>query len=586
MLRKSIQPETGNTPEVKESKVDQNHEQQLKALSDRLAQEQGSWLKELQTFIAAELTSILKKHDKQQVSAALQNLLSGQFEQFTSNQDLGKDLNKIQALLIAKEHDLRYREARAKTSPQVSLLLFKLAVIRNLIANAKQSGIELTISPETEQHLVLDNLFIFIPGKKYDFEDIWSSYNHLVNKYDIDTASDILEHSLLRFVGIDEFPGFCRWQQQMSDQNLTATKSVQSRGVVINVALHIEPGFFSLHLALSFENFLKFIRLLNEKEPNVAEQIASVSFAQETVLTTYSMRLNATLIYKILFSTEYQKVLSEMVSNQTILRNYQLQTQKKFHTHEAIQKAFETADPRINRKSPFVERALLKAFGIETKPTSTKYEAAKRYEGFTTETDFFLGIEMHDAMALVDAINASFPDAAKIIASGDGPNCVQQIAISNEVLMSQKFQIMFSKGLDIIAEHDKDLFEELRVKSGTLPRTTQQNAKALQDMAGEYKESDPKLSSSLSIYSSLVAQRKPKSELKDTEFEVRKAIYAHQSSAKTPQELNSFKQGTKSRIKGIFRQFDREEENLRYLRAENGQQLVTNIPSLTRTKRT
>ena len=243
------------------------------------------------------------------------------------------------------------------------------------------------------------------------------------------------------------------------------------------------------------------------------------------------------------------------------MANYQYQASlQKRYTHNEIVKSFEEKGSEfdVNGKSDFVEASLCQEFGIPAvNLKAARFQPSNRFDSAAIATDFFLGLTIPEAEKLVDKINRRFPNAAQLIATNthidDKENVdLQQIAIRNDVLMSENFKQTFQHGLYDLANTYPRLIEKYLQESKTRARTTEEIVFDLNILAKTYATNHQGLFLALHRFAESINQHKAKNFIiEGSSFELKKAIANYESTFQANSQLRLFKNGDKRKIKDI-----------------------------------
>ncbi|GEM_PF-3680741 len=527
---------------------DTPEEKVLKKIRQQLGKDKGNWRTGLHGLVESELDIILDpdSHEQEIVLEAINNIFSGNLENFTNKKDLAKDLIIIQELLILQLESSIYKSLIQRDVKQGKMLP-SLEFVKLETLEILENRMSLGIFSHIKHKIVTEDKPFFIPNKKYHYDEFFECLKKLVIPFDIKmlplSQINIFEHALLQWAKIKEFPLRCE----------------RTHHNIVDHHIIFSEGYFHLHLSLSQPSIRKFMHFLDRHLGEDSAEIVASSYLGKT-----SIRLTISNVIKNIFSGDFHDFIISMLENKDIVYNYQLLSRRKNVLYETVVERFRTAvggKYQVSKFSDFAETCLLHAFGVNEELKTAEYRRTNRYDSFISCTDFYLGISLEGANKLVREMNIQFPEAAKLerahaslLHKGDVE--LQVVSIKNEVLVQNDFLDKLALSLDYIAEHNPDLLEIFQIAApGTSKHTTKFLAGELIKLSEEFKNEE-NLSTSLKTLSLFSSERKPKSDIQKASFELTKAISAYESQCVTQEEHRFFKQGKKKDIKTIQRELN------------------------------
>jgi len=486
----------------------------------------------------AELEPHLSKNKVKTISA-LSNLLHGRYENYTRDTQLEFNCRNIVSLLTLTERAMLYKHILKNQAPRLDAKVIRYFILIRLqrFCHQVQTSVR-HLTQDDKLQVINYQHMVFIPGKTYEHLELVNIFNRFTKHAYKTTFKHLLEHMLLIFAGIHAFPMSAYFTEKLiwEEENERRIQQI--------------PGCSYFIVSLSQADAQAFEKFYTAFYSQGCESVS----AYQPELKAYCF--DTSLLVKIILSPAFKAAFENFM--QTMLPVYQQNESSECISHEAVRAVFDevTKIKKLNADSDIAENLLLFSFGLPVDVEYAQFNLAMRYEDFAKYTDFSLSISVAQAHTLIAAINAEFPNAAKLAGinqpfSSKHATLVQIVSIQNTTIVSAPFRSKLKMAFGSYINEKPDMMERCLKQLNLMQSTTLENSTALDALASTYAQEDGRLASALYQLSLFNRSRKAPAEIKSADFALQKAISGHIAQCPDRETYQLFKSGDKAKIKRL-----------------------------------
>lgn len=376
--------------------------------------------------------------------------------------------------------------------------------------------------------------------KPCTYDSLVSDLNEYLKKHELNTKTDIFEHSLLHIASIQEKPTECHFARS-----------------------ELTPQYFFLDLGLSRTSVLEFVNNLNKK--------FGTGFCEFTPQfnkdNTYAVRVPLSALMKNMAVIQIH--IDQILSDERSLlayRKYARGEKNCFNDFISNLKEITSSEGISIHKTDCFEMVLLKMFGCDEQLTRARFDTLDNdYIGRVLEVHAYFDISEKAAKNVVDQINKEFPSKrevahfirsnARIEEKGKVDLC--EIVIDMSLLQSKEFLNRFKNKLNELAETEPFFIEQLKVQSGSQSKSSKDYADDLIrvgiscSQSEENKGANTSFAKALLKFSSVLCSPKStKTQRREASYEVKQSM-ALLESTQSLEQNSLFKKGNKKEVKQI-----------------------------------